>query len=528
MLSVNDLRVSTSSGRELVHGISFDISPGQRLGLIGESGSGKSLTALAIMGLLAPNLHASGTVDFSGHELIGMSEKEIAKLRGKRMSMVFQEPMSALNPLMTVGKQIAEAVAIHGVASHSKQRALELLADVHLPDPESTFNKYPHQLSGGQRQRVLIAMALANEPEVLLCDEPTTALDVTVQAQIVKLILELAEKHNAALLFITHDLALVSQVCEEILVMKDGEVVERGELASVLTHPQHDYTRGLIAASDLHARDAQAHLFTVKSAASGTYLPGVAQAEPQRPAPGDVIASGTGITKVYTSGRWPRRMATTALTDISFELRERGRLGLVGGSGSGKSTLLRIIAGLDAPTSGAVSAAGSTAMVFQDPFASLNPRMQVSDIVGEPLTRTSLSRADQAARVREVLDEVGLPASAHTRYPHEFSGGQRQRISIARALSVRPDILLADEPVSALDVSVRATVLNLLEDVANTYGLSMIFVSHDLSVVREICTEVMVLSGGTVVETGPVDDVFANPQAEYTKKLLTAAPVLRV
>ncbi|AKK03659.1 ABC superfamily ATP binding cassette transporter, ABC protein [Corynebacterium epidermidicanis] len=529
MLTIENLRVSTHSGRTVVQDICFDIAPGQRVGLIGESGSGKSLTALSIMGLLPPNLSATGTISFDGTALLGASERQLASIRGRRISMIFQEPMTALNPLMTVGKQVAEAVTIHSDASKNavRERVLELFADVQLPDPGATFDKFPHQLSGGQRQRVLIAMALANEPDLLLCDEPTTALDVTVQAQIVELILELAAKHHAALLFITHDLALVSQVCEEILVMKDGRIVERGPLDKVLHAPEHEYTRGLMAASDLRARDENAQLYTVKSASSGTYSPGVALAQPKRPAVGGVIASGSDLRREYSHSRFFRRSATVAVDGVSFELRERARLGIVGGSGSGKTTLLRMIAGLDQPSSGTVSVSGSTAIVFQDPFSSLDPRMRIADIVAEPLTRAGLSAAQRVERVREVLVEVGLPESSLERYPHEFSGGQRQRISIARALSVRPDILLADEPVSALDVSARAVILNLLEDLANSYGLSMIFVSHDLSVVREICTEVLVMSQGKIVESGSIRDVYGAPKDPYTKKLLAAIPTLK-
>lgn len=522
MISVKNLRVSAET--ELVHGVSFDIAPGERVGLIGESGSGKSLTALAMMGLLDAGLTATGSVVFKGQELIGATEKQLAALRGYKISMVFQEPMTALNPLMPVGKQIAEVLRVHQLASRSDaaSRTADLLEDVGLTPDMAT--RYPHQMSGGQRQRVLIAMALAGGPDLLLCDEPTTALDVTVQRQIVELIVELAEKHGAALLFITHDLGLVATVCERVLVMREGHIVEDGPTSVLLSRPQHAYTRGLLAASDLDARDEYGHHYTVRSAASGNYQPGVAHALPERPQPGDTIVSVRDVSRVYRRRSLLRTTETVAVSGVSFDLKQGQRLGIVGGSGSGKSTILRIISGLDAPTSGEVTVAGTTHMVFQDPFSSLDPRMSIADSVAEPLR--GMSRAEAMARVRTVLDEVGIPTSAMDRYPHEFSGGQRQRISIARALSVRPQILLADEPVSALDVSVRAMVLNILEDLVGAHGMSLIFVSHDLSVVRQLCSDVVVMNKGRIVEEGPVAQVYERPQDDYTKALLSAVPRL--
>lgn len=524
MISVKNLCVTTASGAQLLHSVSLEIPAGERVGLIGESGSGKSLTALAIMGLLDGNLTATGSVEFNGRELLGASEKELAQLRGHKISMIFQEPMTALNPLMTVGAQIAEVMTVHSMASKSEAKAAttDLLADVGLA-PEMA-RRYPHQMSGGQRQRVLIAMALAGGPDLLLCDEPTTALDVTVQRQIVELIIELAEKHGAALLFITHDLGLVSTVSERVLVMRDGHIVEDGPTDLMLSRPQHAYTRGLLAASDLDARDENGHLYTVRSASQESYRPGVALATPHRPEPGEEIVRITDVSRVYKRRSLFGSSETLAASDVSLTLRKGQRLGIVGGSGSGKSTILRIIAGLDKPTSGSVEVTGRTQMVFQDPFSSLDPRMTIADSVSEPLR--GVSRADRLARVRTVLDEVGIPESALGRYPHEFSGGQRQRISIARAITVRPDILLADEPVSALDVSVRAMVLNILEDLVGAHGMSLIFVSHDLSVVRQVCSDVVVMNQGRVIERGPVEQVYGNPQEEYTRTLLAAIPRL--
>lgn len=522
MISISDLRVGTREGDELVHGVSLTIAPGERVGLIGESGSGKSLTALSIMGLLDPDLSAAGSISFEGQELLQLREPELAGLRGEEISMIFQEPMTALNPLMPVGAQIAEVMVVHGTASKSqaKERTRALLDDVGL-EP-GMASRYPHQMSGGQRQRVLIAMALANKPKLLLCDEPTTALDVTVQRHILELIATLAEKHDTALLFITHDLGLVSSLCERVVVMKSGSIVEDGPVAEVLNTPSHEYTRGLLAASDLEARDAEGHLYTVHTASAGSYRKGQALAMPIRPEIGDVIVSANKLGKVYQRRWFLKRTETTAVRDVSFELRRGQRLGIVGGSGSGKSTLLRMISGLDIPTTGTVAVTGSTQMVFQDPFASLDPRMTIADCVAEPLR--GMSGPERQARVREVLEEVGIPLSALGRYPHEFSGGQRQRISIARALTVKPDIILADEPVSALDVSVRAMVLNVLEDLVSAHNMSMIFVSHDLSVVRQICTDVLVMHHGEVVERGAVADVYATPRSDYTRELLAAVP----
>ncbi|MEZ2188636.1 dipeptide ABC transporter ATP-binding protein [Corynebacterium sp. CCM 9204] len=534
LLTVTDLGVDTRRGETLIEQVSFTIDSGERVGLIGESGSGKSLTALSLMGLLPDELSAHGQMTLDGEtgNLIDYPDRRMRTLRGRRVSMVFQEPMTALNPLMTVGAQIAEVMTHHGTVDSdaaARDRTRELLADVRITDPERIYGAYPHQLSGGQRQRVLIAIALANDPDLLICDEPTTALDVTVQRQIVELILELVERRGTGLLFITHDLALVSGVCERILVMRDGNLVESGTTEHILTDPAHDYTRGLIAASDLDARDPDGHLYTVETATTGDYRPGQIHKAPAVPPIGEVVLSATGVSRTYVGKRrgffGPRRR-TEALRDVSLELRRGQRLGIVGSSGSGKSTLLRILAGLDSPTTGTVTHAERAQVVFQDPMGSLDPRMRIGAIVEEPLLGLGLSGEERRTRVSEVLGEVGIGADAVNRYPHEFSGGQRQRISIARALSVKPDVLFADEAVSALDVSVRAQVLNLLSDLVADYGLALFFVSHDLSVIRQMCSDVLVLNHGDVVEAGPVDRIWANPQADYTRELLAAVPRL--
>lgn len=476
MLEVKDLSI----GDHLVDGVSFDIASGERVGLIGESGSGKTLTALAVMGLT--DLPTTGSTLLDGE--VSWTH------RGKKIAMVFQEPMTALNPLMRIGHQVEEMMRIHGVGRReARKRCTQMLLDVSLP--ARAARAYPHELSGGQRQRALIAMAMANNPDVLICDEPTTALDVTVQRQIIDLLLHMAEERGTSLLFITHDLGLVAHTCERVLVMKSGEIVERGPVSTVLSTPEHEYTQTLLATSTLDTPVIE-----------GNY--------------GDEVISVDQVTRVFRK--------TTALNSVDLKVHSGERLGIVGGSGSGKTTLLKILAGLDEPTTGEVTVAGGTQMVFQDPQSSLNPRMKIRDIVAEPLI--GWATADKHARVVEVLGEVGLGPEVLDRFPHEFSGGQRQRISIARALGPKPAILLADEPVSALDVSVRKQVLDLLARLVDEYGITLVFVSHDLNVVRHICTTVMVMDQGRIVEQGPVDKVYAHPSHDYTRILLDAVPHL--
>lgn len=471
VLEVSDLRV----GDGLLDGINLTVGPGERVGLIGESGSGKSLTALSVMGLLPRGLAAEGSVKILGRETVGLSDRRMRPLRGKVVSMVFQEPMTALDPLMTVGRQVAEAAGRDDVADLFTRVAL---------DP-ARMNAYPHELSGGQRQRVLIAMALAGEPDLLICDEPTTALDVTVQDQILDLLDDLVDRLGISLLFITHDLGVINRMCRRVLVMSEGRVVEEGETRQVLTAPAHPYTRRLVAAA----------------------LPGPPA---QVSEVGEPVLSLDHVTRRYGT--------TLALDDVSLVVRRGERLGVVGGSGSGKTTLLRQLAGLDVPDSGTVTVDAGVQVVFQDPQSSLNPRLRIGTSVAE-----GMPRPDQT-RVAEVLAEVGLPTDAAGRFPHQFSGGQRQRISIARAVAGKPEILLADEPVSALDVSVRAQVLDLLDRLVDEYGLTLVFISHDLSVVREVCSTVAVMHQGQIVEHGPTERIWADPQHEYTRSLLAAIP----
>lgn len=534
----------------LVKNFSLKMVKGERVGLIGESGSGKSMTITSLMGLLPGNVTATGQVNFAGHtgNLLQANEKQLMRLRGRDMAMVFQEPLTALNPLMRAGTQVAEIIVQHGLAPSktvAAKRAVEMLDAVHLPEPAQAARAYPHQLSGGQRQRVMLAMALANNPALLLADEPTTALDVTVQRQVLDLMLELVRERGTGLLFITHDLAVVANMCERVLVMNNGEIVEQGSTQEIFTNPKHPYTRGLLAASDLDAVDENGRLYTVQTAAG--YMPGKTA---KTPAGGSNIRSENKLVQVKDLVRTFTRGKTSllqpaprvrALKGISFTVPEGGRMGVVGESGSGKSTLLRILAGLDQPTSGSVIVAGNEVkgarekqllqlrqnlqIVFQDPMGSLDPRMSVAQIVSEPLL---VPGRKENAEIRhemvcEMLERVGLEPAHAARYPHEFSGGQRQRISIARALICRPRVVVADEPVSALDVSVRAQVLNLLAELVDEYGLTLVFVSHDLHVVRHLCDTVIVMQSGEIVEAGATETVYTNPGHPYTKKLIDSS-----
>ncbi|WGP07340.1 ABC transporter ATP-binding protein [Bacillus subtilis] len=593
LLEVCDLTI-TPAGAEtpVLHDVSLSLAPGERVGLIGESGSGKSLTAQSVMGLLPEELHARGQVRLQGHSgnLLEANEKTLAGLRSEIVSMVFQEPMSALNPLMRIGDQIAEVLRIHGKVTRAQipTRVRELLHDVHMPDPDSARFAYPHQMSGGQRQRVMLAIALANSPRLLICDEPTTALDVTVQKHMLDLIAERVAAVEAGLLFITHDLAVVAGVCDRVIVMYRGRIVESGSIDEIFTAPKHEYTRGLLASSDLESTDDRGRLFTLKTALaySGPQVDAESPAEADSSDgageseesecceesttstrsghTGTAVAESTndgndgaasvgesaplievsGVTRVFRGrgffGR--RRSQVTALGGIDFTVAGGARLGIVGESGSGKSTLLNILSGLDRPTTGhvrvgdiRVEAASSQALrrlrenlqiVFQDPFASLDPRMRIADIVSEPLIAAGVDKDERIARVEEMIASVDLDADSLRRYPHQFSGGQRQRISIARALVTRPQILVADEPVSALDVSVRAQVLNLLTDLVDEYALTLLFVSHDLGVVKHLCSDVIVMKAGQIIESGATEDIYAHPQEEYTRRLIAATPSL--
>ena len=480
LLHVDNLTVTaTGSTTALLGPINIDLAAGEKLGIIGESGSGKSLTALSIMGLLPDGVRASGSVTVDGTEVIDARDARIRPLRGSTMAMVFQEPMSALDPLMRIGTQLSQAGVRDCAAALDE---VDLAADV--------ASRFPHQLSGGQRQRVLIAMAMAGRPDLLICDEPTTALDATTQDGVLRVIERVTKAHGTALIFITHDLGVIRRMCPTVLVMHQGAVVESGPTERVLSQPEHPYTRTLIASS----RPPELSL-----------SPATAE---------DALVTLRGVSKVHG--------AHAALDGIDLRVHRGERLGIVGGSGSGKTSLLKLIAGLDQPTSGDIDVRGRVQMVFQDPQGSLNPRLKIWKSIAEAIPGNP-GKADKRARAAAALEEVGLPAESLDRFPHEFSGGQRQRISIARALCGEPDILLADEAVSALDMSVRAQVLELLAGVIAKRKLTLLFVTHDLAVVRHLCDSVAVLDRGRLIEHGATDTVWSSPSTDYTRRLIAAA-----
>ena len=525
LLSVRDLSVAfTQGGRTTtaVDHISFDIAKGETVALVGESGSGKSVTALSVLKLLPypPASHPSGQILFEGTDLLARSERELRGVRGNRVTMIFQEPMTSLNPLHTIDRQVGEVLKLHQgmTEAQARVRTLELLAEVGIRDPEKRFGAYPHQLSGGQRQRVMIAMALANEPELLIADEPTTALDVTVQAQILQLLDGLKRRKAMSLLFITHDLGIVRKIADRVCVMNKGKIVETGPTTEIFDNPQHDYTKHLLAAepkgkppvSDQNAR---------------------------------IVMKGDGIKVWFPIKQGFLRKTVDhvkAVDGIDVTVRAGQTLGVVGESGSGKTTLGLALARMIS-SEGEIRFNGQDInrlqyaqmrplrrelqIVFQDPFGSLSPRMSVSEIIEEGLKihEPSLSRDGRDTRVVDVLKEVGLDPDTRHRYPHEFSGGQRQRIAIARAMVLKPKFVMLDEPTSALDMSVQAQVVDLLRDLQSKNDLAYLFISHDLRVVRALANDVIVMRNGQIVETGPTEQVFRDPQTDYTKALISAA-----
>ncbi|WP_121063342.1 ABC transporter ATP-binding protein [Chachezhania antarctica] len=523
-LVIDNLSIGLPEGadrRFAVKDMDMAIEMGQITCVVGESGSGKSMTANALMGLLPPGVTVeAGKAVFNGEDVLSLPEARKQALRGAEIAMIFQEPMTALNPLMRIGEQISEVFAAHDLYTPSQRRekALHLIREVGLPDPEKIIRAYPFQLSGGQRQRAMIAMALALEPKLLIADEPTTALDVTTQAQILKLILDLRDKHGMAVMFITHDFGVVAEIADHVIVMREGKVVERGRAAEVLGNPQHDYTKRLLDA-----------IPTGK-------LP---KARPPRDVPALEIR---GLRKIYRTGGGlfkPVR-EVRAVDDVSLTVARGEVLGLVGESGSGKSTLGRTAVRLVTPDGGQVMVGGTdlaalsdeelrkerhkVQMVFQDPYASLNPRQRIMGaLTAGPITN-GVPRAKAQERARELLEIVGLGAEAATRYPHEFSGGQRQRIGIARALAMDPELIIADEAVSALDVSIQAQVLDLLRDLRERFDLSILFITHDLRVAAQLCDRIAVMQKGKLVEIGTVHDIFLSPQQAYTRQLLAAVP----
>ena len=528
LLSISDLSILLPDGADrcnAVAEVALTLHSGETVCIVGESGSGKSLTARAIMGLLpAPHVRVgSGVIDFGGEDLTKVDYERLRNIRGSEISMIFQEPMTALNPVMTIGDQIDEIFRFHvSMPSEERQkRALGLLEDVNLPDPSRIMAAYPHELSGGQRQRSMIAMALALGPKILIADEPTTALDVTTQAQILRLIKDMQRRLGTGVLFITHDFVVVADIADRVIVMQEGLIVESGTSTQVLNKPKHKYTKSLIAAIPrLKPRKA-------------------------RKRSKEVVVETSALHKSFGGGRslfgfGKKAHAVDAVSDVNIELRKGETLGVVGESGSGKSTLARCIIRLIDSDTGMVKLNGVDItslkrnemrqhrkfiqMVFQDPFASLNPRSKVGDIISQGPMLQGIEKTKAHQRARELLDVVGLDSKAFDRFPHEFSGGQRQRIGIARALALDPDILVADEPVSALDVSIQAQILDLLDQIRKEMDLSMLFITHDLRVAAQVCDFVAVMQKGHVVEVGATNKLFTQPQHEYTKSLLDAVP----
>ncbi|MFD8087552.1 ABC transporter ATP-binding protein [Kitasatospora sp. NPDC059722] len=518
VLRVTDLTVEfdgtrTAAEPPAVDGADFGLAPGDTLGIVGESGSGKSTTALALLRMLPPGGRiTTGSVELAGQDLAGLPEDGLRALRGRRIAMIFQDPMSSLNPVLTIGRQLDEALRAHGSLPRAQRtaRAVELLDLVGIPDAADRLRDHPHQFSGGQRQRIMIALALAHDAEVLVADEPTTALDPTVQQQILGLLTRINRESGTALVVISHDLGVIARTCRRLLVMRAGRIVEQGDTADILTDPRHPYTRQLLSAVPR---------LDEPSTAAANSTPGT-----------QPLLTVDGLRKTYGS----RRRSVTALDGVDLVLHPGETLGLVGESGSGKSTLAKALVQVHAPSAGEIRYGGEPLgrtprreiqMVFQDPYSSLNPRMTVGQIVAEPLVAHRLGdRAARAARVADLLTQVGLDPAVADRHPRAFSGGQRQRIGIARALAPEPRVLICDEPVSALDVSIQAQVIDLLTRLQRELGLAVLFIAHDLAVVRRVSHRIAVMHRGRIVETGPADRVVTNPEHPYTAELLAAVP----
>jgi peptide/nickel transport system ATP-binding protein len=563
MLKVNHLKVQFKTQNGLIEAVkdsSFTLQKGETIGIVGESGSGKSVTALAIM-----RLHNSGNTVINGAVLLNdinilkLSENEMRDIRGNRIAMIFQEPMTSLNPVLTCGFQVTEAIQIHlGVSKQdAKQKAIQLFKEVQLPRPEAIFNSYPHQISGGQKQRVMIAMALSCNPEILIADEPTTALDVTVQKTIVELLQRLKAERNMSLIFISHDLGVVSEIADRVMVMYKGEIVEEASTKTIFADPKHPYTKGLLAcrpSPDYHLKK----LPVVSDFLNGNdkvtienirerYVYAASEINERK----TKLYAQQPILKINELSTWfpvgtgffsKHKEVVKAVNKVSFDVYPGETLGLVGESGCGKSTLGRSILRLIEPTSGGVNFENTDLrklnkrdmrnmrrdiqIIFQDPYSSLNPRLTVGDSLMEPLQVHQLynNNTKRKKAVLELLERVNLPAEYFNRYPHEFSGGQRQRIVIARALALKPKFIICDESVSALDVSVQAQVLNLIRELQQEFNLTYIFISHDLSVIKHISDRMMVMNKGEIIETGDPDEIYYHPKMEYTKRLIASIP----
>ncbi|MFQ3324792.1 MAG: ABC-type glutathione transport system ATPase component [Pseudomonadales bacterium] len=528
LLSVENLSISFHSRDGIVNAvnnISYEINAGETVAIVGESGSGKSVSCYSLLGLVPtpPGEITAGKAIFEGKDLFQCSKAELQNIRGNRIAMIFQDPMTSLNPYLNIGSQLIEALQNHSSISkkEAKLKAIDALTEVGISDVPQRLKQYPHEFSGGMRQRVMIAMALMTEPDLLIADEPTTALDVTIQAQIFELLSALQKKRNIAILFVTHDLAVVAQIADRVLVMNKGEIVEQGSTSDIFNNTQHDYTRKLLAAIPASAKPAE-YAFNNNQ---------------------EEVLSIQNLTTQYstTGGFFSKKQTMNAVIDVSLKLHKGEILGLVGESGCGKSTLSKTILQLVKATSGSIKLEGielttlnkhalkntrkDLQIIFQDPYSSLNPRMSVFDALLEPLKlHSNLNKVALNQRIAELMQEVGLLPSDIRKYPHEFSGGQRQRIAIARALAVSPKVIIADEPVSALDVTIQAQIMKLLLGLVKKYQLSIIFVSHDLSVIRYLCDRTAVMNAGKIIELNNTEDVFNNPQHEYTKKLIGAIP----
>lgn len=561
LLSIENLSVDFISRQQTTHAvknISFHVNRGEIVAIVGESGSGKSVTSLSILQLLPqpPAHYSNGKIIFRHDDakvdLINAGPKQIREIRGSKIAMIFQEPMTSLNPVMSCGKQVMEALLVHKKVSlpQAKKQTIEWFEKVKLPDPEKIFNRYPHELSGGQKQRVMIAMAMCCNPSLLICDEPTTALDVTVQKTILQLIKELQQQQNMGVIFITHDLGVVAEIADRVAIMYKGEIVEENAVANIFNHPQNDYTKALIACRPaLHKKNER--LPTVSDFTGGQRSGAARSKTESKEEFNTKNRSANALVKVENLVvRFPGKTNLlgktktyfTAVGDVSFEIFKGETLGLVGESGCGKTTLGRTLLRLIEPTSGKISYNGSeitqlskeqlkelrkdVQLIFQDPYSSLSPRLSVGDAIGEPMKVTGIEKniRERKKKVAELLERVSLSPNMMNRYPHEFSGGQRQRIVIARALSMNPGFIVCDESVSALDVSVQAQVLNLLNELKQQLGLTMLFISHDLSVVRYMCDRIMVMNKGKIIESGPAEQIYHHPQNQYTQQLIDAIP----
>jgi len=559
LLDVNDLTLTfgnETNSKKVIDNVSFKLNKGETLGIVGESGSGKSITALSVLNLQPPNASVSGDIYYYEKNkeinLLKLSDKDWLSFRGKNISMIFQEPMTSLNPTMKCGKQVSEILFLHTNLSSDKRRkrVIELFEEVKLPDPQRIYNSYPHEISGGQKQRVMIAMAIALKPAILIADEPTTALDVTVQKAIIDLLKDIQEKYAISIIFISHDLGVIAQIAHQVLVLYNGQVIEKGTVKKILNNPEEAYTRGLIKCRP-------------ELSSKGNRLPVLSdflqRAEyPEQPEKQKVIhkseqeqiiLSVRGLNKSFVSkvNFWGKaRYSLKAIQNIQFDVYKGETLGLVGESGCGKTTLGRVITQLIGYNSGEIEYKGKVLknltnielkqfrqkvqIIFQDPYSSLNPKITIGEAIAEPLKVHHLYQAtkERKQRVFELLKQVKLTEEDYTKYPHEFSGGQRQRIVIARALALNPEFIICDESVSALDVSVQAEILNLLNDLKRNYQLTYIFISHDLSVVKYMSDRIMVMKDGQLVEINKADEIYHSPASDYTRKLIDSIPELKV